>query len=112
MAQTPETLQRARGLLARGQVDEAGHTLEAFLQRHPGNADAWTLLGAVRAQQKEPAKAEDAFRKALSIQPHLTSAETNLGHVLLDEHRPSEALPYLARRCGAIVATGNFERCW
>jgi tetratricopeptide (TPR) repeat protein len=96
MAQTPETLQRARGLLARGQADEAGHTLETFLQRHPGNADAWTLLGAVRAQQNEPAKAEDAFRKALSIQQHLTSAETNLGHVLLDEHRPSEALPYLA----------------
>ena len=95
MAQAPESLQRARGLVAHGQVDEAGHTLEGFLQRHPGNADAWTLLGAVRAQQNEPAKAEDSFRKALSIEPHFTSAETNLGHLLLDEHRPSEALPYL-----------------
>ena len=95
MAQAPESLQRARSLLAHGQVDEAGHTLEGFLQRHPGNADAWSLLGAVRVQQDEPAKAEDSFHKALSIQPHLTSAEANLGHLLSDEHRPSEALPYL-----------------
>jgi tetratricopeptide (TPR) repeat protein len=95
MAQAPESLQRARSLLTHGQVDEAARTLEGFLQRHPGNADAWTLLGAVRAQQNEPAKAEGSFHKALSIQPHLTSAETNLGHLLLDEHRPSEALPYL-----------------
>jgi tetratricopeptide (TPR) repeat protein len=96
MAQTPETIQRARGLLTHGQVEEAGHTLEAYLQQHPGNADAWALLGVVRAQQGEPAKAEDSFHKALAIQPHLTSAEANLGHLLLDQHRPSEALPYLA----------------
>jgi cytochrome c-type biogenesis protein CcmH/NrfG len=63
MAQAPESLQRARNLLAHGQVDEAGHTLEGFLQRHPGNADAWTLLGAVRVQQNEPAKAEGSFHK-------------------------------------------------
>jgi tetratricopeptide (TPR) repeat protein len=95
MAQTAETLQRARDLLAHGQVEEAGHTLEAFLQGHPGNADAWALLGVVRVQQGEPAKGEESFHKALAIQPHLTSTETNLGHLLLDEHRPSEALPYL-----------------
>jgi tetratricopeptide (TPR) repeat protein len=95
MAQTSETLQRALDLLAHGQVEEAGHTLETFLQRHPDNADAWALLGVVRVQQNEQAQAEESFRKALAIQPHLTSAETSLGHLLLDEHRPSEALPYL-----------------
>jgi tetratricopeptide (TPR) repeat protein len=95
VAQSPETLQRARDLLAHGRVGEASQTLEAYLQRHPDNADAWALLGVVRAQQNEPAKAEDSFHKALAIQPHLTSAETNLGHLLLDQHRPSEALPYL-----------------
>jgi tetratricopeptide (TPR) repeat protein len=94
MAQPPDTLQRARGLLEHGQVEESGHTLEALLQRHPENADAWTLLGIVRVQQKEPTKAGGCFHKALSIEPHLTSAQTNLGHLLLDEHRPSEALPY------------------
>jgi tetratricopeptide (TPR) repeat protein len=49
----------------------------------------------VRAQQNEPAKAEDSFRKALAIQPHLASAQTDLGYLLLDQHRPAEALPYL-----------------
>jgi tetratricopeptide (TPR) repeat protein len=93
-AQPLDTLQRARGLLEHGQVTESGHTLEALLQRHPENADAWTLLGIVRVQQKEPVEAGGCFRKALSIEPHLTSAQANLGHLLLDEHRPSEALPY------------------
>jgi tetratricopeptide (TPR) repeat protein len=94
-AQTPETLQRARGLLEHGHLADASHTLDSLLQRHPGNADAWTLLGVVQVQQHEPAKAEECFRKALSIRPDLTSAQTNLGHLLLDEHRQSEALPYL-----------------
>ena len=95
MAQTPDTLQHARGLLEGGHLAEAGHTLESLLQRRPSDADGWTLLGVVRAQQHEPAKAEECFRKALSIRPDLTSAQTNLGHLLLDAHRQSEALPYL-----------------
>jgi tetratricopeptide (TPR) repeat protein len=95
-AQTPQTLQRARELIEHGQPAEAGRALEAFVQRYPANADAWTLLGVARAQQNEPAKSEECFHKALAIDPHLASAETNLGHLLLDQHRPSEALPYLA----------------
>lgn len=95
VAQTPDTLQHARGLLERGHLAEAGHTLESLLQRHPSDVDGWTLLGVVRAQQHEPAKAEECFRKALSIRPDLTSAQINLGRLLLDAHRQSEALPYL-----------------
>ena len=95
LAQMPDALQRARGLLEHGQTAEAAHTLETFLQRDPGNADAWTLLGVVRVQQNEPAKAEGCFHRALAIQPSHTLAQTNLGHLLLDEHRQSEALPYL-----------------
>ena len=95
LAQTPDALQRARGLLELGQTAEAAHTLETFLQRDPGNADAWTLLGVVRVQQNEPAKAEECFHRTLAIQPSHTLAQTNLGHLMLDEHRQSEALPYL-----------------
>ncbi|MFL6305071.1 MAG: tetratricopeptide repeat protein [Candidatus Sulfotelmatobacter sp.] len=94
-AQTPETLQRARGLLEHGEVTEASHIVETLLQRHSDNADGWALLGVIRVQQNEPAKAEESFRKALAIQPNLTSAQTNLGHLLLEEHRQAEALPYL-----------------
>ena len=95
-AQALDTLQRARGLLEHGHAAEAGRTLESFLQRHPRSADGWTLLGVVHAQQNEPAKAEDCFHKALAIQPHLSSAQTDLGHLLLSEHRGPEALPYLS----------------
>jgi tetratricopeptide (TPR) repeat protein len=95
LAQTSDTLQRARGFLEHGQTAEAAHTLETFLLRDPGNADAWTLLGIVRVHQGEPAKAEECFHKALAIQPNLTLAQTNLGHLLLDEHRQSEAFRYL-----------------
>ena len=95
LAQTPGTLPRARDLLEHGHAAEATHTLETILQRHPGNADAWALLGVARVQQEEPAKAEECFRKALSIDPSLTSALTNLGQLLLGEQKQSEALPYL-----------------
>ena len=95
-AQAPDALQRARSLLEHGQVAEAGYTLETFLQRHPRSADGWTLLGVVHAQQNEPAKAEECFHKALAIQPHLSSAQTGLGHLLLSEHRGPEALPYIS----------------
>jgi tetratricopeptide (TPR) repeat protein len=95
-AQVPKTLQQARGLLEHGEAAEARHTLEVFLQRHPRSAEGWTLLGVARAQQNEPAKAEECFHKALAIQPHLTSAETDLGHLLLSEHRGPEALPFLS----------------
>jgi tetratricopeptide (TPR) repeat protein len=109
MAQRPEALQRAQGLLARGQVDEASHMLQAFLQRHPNDADAWALLGVVRVQQGEHDKAEDSFHKALAIQPHLTSAETNLGHLLLDQHRPAEALPYLTDALRSDRSDGKLQ---
>ncbi len=95
-AQAPDALQRARSLLEHGQVAEAERTLETFLQRHPRSADGWTLLGVVHAQQNEPAKAEECFHKALAIQPHLPSAETDIGRLLLSEHRGPEALPYLS----------------
>jgi len=96
MAQTPDALQLSRSLVEHGKLTEASHTLETYLQRHPESADGWTLLGVARAQQNESAKAEECFRKALTIEPHLVPAEMNLGHLLLDESRPSEALPYLA----------------
>lgn len=95
-AQTPDTLRHARDLLKHGQVAEASQSLGRFLHRYPSSADGWTLLGVARSQQDRNAEAEACFRKALAIQPHLTSAETNLGHLLVSEHRASEALPHLS----------------
>jgi tetratricopeptide (TPR) repeat protein len=95
-AQTPDTLARARNLLEHGRIAEASQTLGTFLQRNPDSADGWTLLGVVRSQQHRNAESEACFRKALAIQPHLVSAETNLGRLLLSEHQASEALPYLS----------------
>jgi tetratricopeptide (TPR) repeat protein len=95
-AYAQDTLQQARSLLEHGQIAAAGQGVESYLRQHPRSADGWTLLGVVRAQQTENAKAEGCFHKALAIQPNLTSAQTNLGHLLLSEHRASEALPYLS----------------
>jgi tetratricopeptide (TPR) repeat protein len=109
VAQTPDALQSGRSLLEHGRVAEASQALDVYLQQHPGSADAWTLLGVARAQQDQPAKAEECFRKALAIEPHLTSAETNLGHLLLDQHRPSEALPYLSEALRSDSANSQFR---
>jgi tetratricopeptide (TPR) repeat protein len=95
-AQTPDTLQHARSLLEHGQAAEASQALGTFLERNPRSADGWTMLGVAHAQQGQNPQAEECFHKALGIEPHLVSAQMNLGHLLLSEHRASDALPYLS----------------
>ena len=47
------SLQKGRELFRRGLLSEAVLALEAEVQRNPGNAEAWRLLGTVQAENDD-----------------------------------------------------------
>ena len=88
-------LQRARTLLAHHQIAAADTLLRSVLLREPSDPDAWTLIGVVQVEQGLLGEAEKSLRKSLELDPQSAAAQTNLGRLLLEQHRSSEALPYL-----------------
>ncbi len=63
-------------------------------QQYPhafGNDRAWVNLGLALFEKRETKEAEDAFRKALSFNPHQAEAHLNLGVIFFNKHHYSEA---------------------
>ena len=58
---------------------------------------AYTLLGAVKAKEKQFDEAKHLFEKALKIDPSFGTAQRNLGNVLLVQGRPDEAINWYKR---------------
>lgn len=50
-------------------LEEAMAQLQAQLQRDPGNAEGWRLLGAAMARSGRTSEARDAFERAIALQP-------------------------------------------
>lgn len=50
-----------------GDLDRAAATYRAYLEREPGDAEAWKTLGIVESDRREPDAAYAAFEKAASI---------------------------------------------
>ena len=67
--------------------------IEGALQRDPQNAALQDALGALLAQRGDLAGAQDAFRRAIGIEPNLASAHVHLGSLLLiPPGQPAEAI--------------------
>lgn len=73
----------ARLLLDQNQVGPALGHLRAVVDRHPDNAQAWSLIGTAWQAQGALVSAREAFRKAVNADPSLTSAEVALGQLEL-----------------------------
>ena len=94
-AQTPadyERLERAAGLIRRGELERAEGELGAVLRVRPGEANALNLLGVVRAKQGRADEAEGFFLRALKSSPALVGAYLNLGQLYLDGRQDERAL--------------------
>ena len=65
---TPQALDPAR-LEAPETLGDAIAQLEAELERNPGQAEGWRLLGQALQRENQPAKARDAFAKAAELAP-------------------------------------------
>ncbi|HSF94385.1 MAG TPA: tetratricopeptide repeat protein, partial [Thermohalobaculum sp.] len=77
-------LQRAVTLHREQKYDEAAPLYRSYLALRPGNAGAWTNLGALLRRQGLHAPSIAVHRRALQIDPGLTSAWNNLANALAD----------------------------
>ncbi len=68
-------------------LDSASQTALAMLQkaieREPGRAEAYAMLGQAYVKQRKPGPAVDAFRRAVKLEPGSARYQTELGRALL-----------------------------
>jgi Tetratricopeptide repeat/Peptidase C39 family len=98
-----DSLRAAVALEDDGKYADAAASYRQILAAHPDSLVAWTNLGNAAMQLKQNREAEEAFRKALSIDPASRDALNNLSWLLYEENRLPEA-EALARR--AIAQPG------
>jgi tetratricopeptide (TPR) repeat protein len=84
----------ARRRLGKRDVEGAIRSLESAVKRAPEFVAAWNELGTIAYQSKRYEDAERYFRKAFELDPAGFAPAVNLGGVLLNLGRPTEALKY------------------
>jgi Tfp pilus assembly protein PilF len=89
----------ARGGAARGgrKFALAAQGYREILGRDPKHVIAWINLGNAETRLGRMVAAEEAFRKALEIQPDAADALNNLAWLLYEQKRVEEAEP-IARK--------------
>jgi len=73
-----------------GKLEDAIASLEAIVAAHPNQAAAWHTLGAVRNWAWRHDQAEDAFRRAVAIDPSHGDARFGIASTLLARGRYRE----------------------
>ena len=77
--------------------DEATAIFESYIDRRPGNAWGYYMLGLSAWKSGDLEKSEKAFEKALSIDPHHVKSLVNESRVFLDQKRNDDAIDRLTR---------------
>lgn len=91
-----EKLDRSAKLIQTGKLDEAETLVWEVLTRHPENAQALNLFGAIRLQQKRFAESETLLRRATSLAPELLPAYLNLARVFQAQGETDKELAALS----------------
>ena len=89
--QVRQALRSAIVLEDDGKVAEAAAKYREIVTAHPDSTVAWTDLGNAEEKLGDRKAAEDAFRKALEIDPASRDALNNLAWLLYQEKRLDEA---------------------
>ena len=92
-----EALRTAVRLEEEGKFALAAHAYREILTHDPRSTLAWTNLGNAEMRLGRRPAAEEAFRKALELEPDSADALNNLAWLLYEEKRIDEAEP-LARK--------------
>ncbi len=77
-------LQRANSLLSRGQLDDAIHMYDAYLDCQPECGEAWHNRGIALARTRRFAHAAQSFGQALSLYPNSAASWHNRGLALAE----------------------------
>jgi predicted TPR repeat methyltransferase len=89
---TDQTLRPVIDAHKAGQLDVAEAGYRIFLNEHPDDPDALTLMGMLRNQQGRVDEAYELLRRAVEIAPDNARAQTNLGAVRLAQKDVAGAL--------------------
>ncbi len=102
-------LRAAVRLEEEGKLALAAHSYREIIKTDPASTLAWTNLGNVEMRLGRRVAAEEAFRKALELEPDSADTLNNLAWLLYEEKRIDEAEP-LARKAVAAPAPDPWMR--
>ena len=77
--------------LQAGKLDAALASAGKAIQLNPDSADAYTVAGIIYTRNNQYKLAERYFKRALSIQPDHSAAQTNYANFLCKHDKPREA---------------------
>jgi predicted Zn-dependent protease len=97
-----DALRAAVRLEEEGKYALAAHAYRDVLKIDPNSVLAWTNLGNAEMRLGRKAAAEEAFRKALALEPDAADTLNNLAWLLYEDKRIEEAEP-LARKAAVIT---------
>ncbi|MFL6336592.1 MAG: TonB family protein [Pyrinomonadaceae bacterium] len=86
-----EELERARGMLARGEAAAAVAALKPLAERRKTDADVWYYLGFALTRAGKPKDGHKAFESALKLRPDSAQARAGLAYALLLLDKPKDA---------------------
>ncbi len=104
-----DALRTAVRLEEEGKYALAAHAYREILQNDPKSVLAWTNLGNAEMQLGRRPAAEEAFRKALELEPDAADTLNNLAWLLFEDKRIDEAEP-LARKAVTTKAPDQWLR--
>jgi tetratricopeptide (TPR) repeat protein len=81
----PRALLGGEQLIKQGRYPQAQEKLEQAVRLLPNNAQAWNHLGLAYHYSAQPAKAEQCYQKAISLDRNLAPARFNLGCLQLEQ---------------------------
>ncbi|MFZ3007898.1 MAG: sulfotransferase [Phenylobacterium sp.] len=92
MAETPDLLDRAEGLMSQGAYEQAHKLCLAALAEDAREGRAWFLLGVIAADHDNPVRAAELLAKAVDLTPDAARHHAYLARTLIALNRRLEAL--------------------
>ncbi|MGK0500541.1 MAG: tetratricopeptide (TPR) repeat protein [Oceanicoccus sp.] len=94
---TKATFDEALTLINKGQLQQAADLCQRALQRSPEDVNMTALLGAVMLQASNYPAAEKHLRQAIDLAPSFAKPHEDLGILLVNLKRETEAIPLLQK---------------
>src|SRR5712691_3183245 len=93
----PVTFERAESLYHERRFDEATTLFKAYTETKPENPWGFYMVGMSSWKSGDRTGAEAAFGRALELDSTHVKAHLNLSRVLIEDGRPSDAVPHIER---------------
>jgi Flp pilus assembly protein TadD len=94
---TNVTYADAESVFRKGRYAESAELFGVYVESNPANAFGYYMLGLSAWKSGDHAAAEEALTRAVELNGETVKIRTNLGRVLLERGRASDALPHLEK---------------